>query len=186
VNNIPVPLLFLSPGQINAQLPFEVTGSATLTIHALGGVSEAFPFDTATAAPALFQSSFGGQANPPLPIILRAFNQEPVTVSNPARRGDVLVLFGNGLGLVSPGLASGAAAPLDTLFSSVAKPVVTIGGRPAEVLFAGLAPGFVGLNQLNIVVPPDAPLDFGVTLQISSGGQTTEAVLARVAAESER
>jgi uncharacterized protein (TIGR03437 family) len=96
------------------------------------------------------------------------------------------VLFGNGLGRVSPDLASGAAAPLDTLFSTVAKPVVTIGGQPAEVLFAGLAPGFVGLNQLNIVVPPDAPLGFGVTLQISSGGQTTETVLARVAAESER
>lgn len=186
VNNVPVPLLFLSPGQINAQLPFEVTGNATLIIHAPGGVSDPFAFDTATAAPALFQSNFGGQASPPLPIILRAFNQEPVTVSNPARRGDVLVLFGNGLGRVSPPLASGAAAPAGALFRTVAQPAVTIGGRPAEVLFSGLAPGFVGLNQLNIVVPPDAPLGFGVALQISSGGVTSETVLARVAAELER
>jgi uncharacterized protein (TIGR03437 family) len=185
-NTIPLPLLFLSPGQINAQLPFEVTSRGNLTIHAAGGVSEPFPLDVSTAAPALFRSTFAGQAPQALPIILRASNQEPITNSNPARRGEVLVLFGNGLGRVSPALRSGDAAPLDQLLSAVVRPEITVGGRPAELLFAGLAPGFVGLNQLNVRVPLDAPLGFDIPLQITSGGVSSETGRIRVAAELER
>ena len=180
VNNLPIPLLFLSPGQINGQMPFEVSGAASMVVHTPGGVSEAFNFQVPEGAPALFRSTFGGQAPAPIPIIFRAANQEPVTFSNPVHRGDVLFMFGNGFGRVSPGLGSGEAAPLGSLFSTVLKPAVTVGGRSAEVLFSGLAPGFVGLNQLNIRVPLDAPLGFDIPLQITSGGVSTEAFLVRV------
>ncbi len=182
VNNRPVPLLFLSPGQINAQLPFEITGAATLVVHSPGGVSDAFQFQVPDTAPALFSSNFGDQANPPIPIIFRAFNQEPVTLSNPVRRGDVLTMFGNGFGRVTPALASGAAAPLDALLSTQITPTITIGGASATVLFSGLAPGFVGLNQLNIQVPLDAPLGFNVPLVITAGTLNFQVILPRVAA----
>jgi uncharacterized protein (TIGR03437 family) len=182
VNNRPVPLLFLSAGQINAQLPFEITGAATLVLHSPGGVSDGFQFQVPDASPALFSSSFGDQANPPIPIIFRAFNQEPVTLSNPVRRGDVLTMFGNGFGRVTPALASGAAAPLDALLSTQITPTITIGGASATVLFSGLAPGFVGLNQLNIQVPLDAPLGFNVPLVITAGTMNFQVILPRVAA----
>jgi len=186
VNHLPIPLLFLSPRQINAQMPFEVAGAATMVAHTPGGVSEPFPFNVQAAAPALFRSTFGGQSLEPLPIILRAYNQEPITLSNPVRRGEVLFMFGTGLGGVSPRLASGEAAPPGILFRNLQAPVVTIGGREAAVEFAGLAAGFVGLNQLNIRVPADAPLGFDIPLRIVSGGVTFETFLVRVMPELER
>jgi uncharacterized protein (TIGR03437 family) len=186
VNNLPIPLLFLSAGQINGQMPFEIQGPATAVVHTSGGVSEPFSFEVLSAAPALYRSTFGGQASEPIPIIFRAFNNEPVTLSNPVRRGEVLFMFGNGLGRVSPLLGSGEAAPANTLFSAVQTPTVTIGGRPATVLFAGLAPGFVGLNQLNIQVPADAPLGFNIPLRITSGAVSSETFLVRVMPELER
>lgn len=180
VNNLPVPLLFLSPGQINAQIPFEVTGSATMVIHTSGGVSDPFNFDVPGAAPALFRSSFGGQAPQPIPLIFRAANGEPVTVSNAARQGEVLFMFANGLGRVMPAVASGDAPPPGPLFQTVLTPTVTVGDRAAEVLFSGLAPGFVGLNQLNIRVPLDAPLGFDIPLKIAAAGNAADVTLARV------
>lgn len=186
VNNLPIPLLSLSPGQVNAQLPFEILGSATAVVHTPGGVSDPFAFEVPAAAPSLYRSTFGGQASEPLPIIFRAFNNEPVTLSNPVRRGEVLFMFGNGFGRVTPDLASGAAAPANLLLSAALRPQVTIGGRPAEVLFAGLAPNFVGLNQLNLRVPLDAPLGFNIPLVITSGGNSSETFLVRVMPELER
>ena len=186
VNNLPIPLLYLSAGQINGQLPFEVNGAASMVIHTPGGVSDPFNFQVSAAAPGLFSSDFSGQAPTPIPIILRAFNQQPVTPSNPAHRGDILVMFGTGFGNVSPGLGSGQAAPVGALFNTTLTPTVTIGGVQAEVLFSGLAPGFVGLNQLNVKVPLNAPLGFQVPLQITSGGVSTQTFLVRVQPEMEQ
>ncbi len=186
VNNLPIPLLFLSSRQINGQMPFEIQGAATAVVHTIGGVSEPFEFQVLDTAPALFTSTFGGQVREPVPIIYRAFNQEPVSLSNPVRQGEVLFMFGNGFGRVTPELASGEAAPLGRLFSTRITPVVTIGGRPAEVLFAGLTPGFVGLNQLNIRVPLDAPVGFDIPLEITAGNVKAETVLVRVLPPLER
>jgi len=180
VNNLPIPLIFLSPGQINGQLPFEISGSATAMVHTPGGVSDPFTFQAPAAAPALFRSTFGGQADPAIPMIFRALNSEPVTVTNPVRRGEVIYMFGNGFGRVTPLLASGAAAPATTLFSTLLTPTVTIGGRAATVLFSGLVPGLVGLNQLNVRVPDDTPLGFNIPLQITAAGVSTETFLVRV------
>ena len=92
-------------------------------------------------------------------------------------------MFGNGFGRVSPVLASGDATPAGTLYTTELTPTVTIGDRPAKVLFSGLAPGFVGLNQLNVRVSLDAPLGFNIPLKITSGGVTSETFLVRVAPE---
>jgi uncharacterized protein (TIGR03437 family) len=54
---------------------------------------------------------------------------------------------------VNPPVGSGAAAPLDSLENTVAQTTATIGGVPAAVSFSGLAPGFVGLSQVNLLVP---------------------------------
>jgi uncharacterized protein (TIGR03437 family) len=86
----------------------------------------------------------------------------PTVCGQPARPGDVIVLFLTGLGKATPGgdpagkpLPTGSLAPADggTIYQTVQTPLVDIGGMPAAVLFSGIAPGNAGLYQINIVVP---------------------------------
>ena len=101
-----------------------------------------------------------------------------ITSANPAKPGEVVVLYGNGLGLVQPAVAMGAAAPSNPPATTVVNPVVNIGGAQAGVLFSGLAPGFAGLYQLNVRVPEDAPAgdqDVVVTVQTPQGPQARPA-----------
>jgi uncharacterized protein (TIGR03437 family) len=101
----------------------------------------------------------------------------------PAAPGDVLQVFVTGLGRAtaggSPGgavLATGQVAPANgsPLYVTVDPPTVTIGLFPAEVLFSGLAPGFAGLYQLNVRVPPGAPAGDEVALSITSRNGLSE------------
>jgi uncharacterized protein (TIGR03437 family) len=102
-------------------------------------------------------------------------NYSPVSASNPARRGHTIQVFLNGLGPVDRQLASGEPAPAGTLVRTFSNPTITIGGVPATVQFSGLAPGFPGLNQIDVVVPPNAPT--GVQqLVVANGGVSAPAV----------
>jgi uncharacterized protein (TIGR03437 family) len=74
----------------------------------------------------------------------------PVSASNPAHPGETVILYGTGFGPVTPALATGQPS---TGNLTVSLPVVTIDGLPTEVVFSGGAPGFVGLIQINVVVP---------------------------------
>jgi uncharacterized protein (TIGR03437 family) len=75
------------------------------------------------------------------------------TPSNPAKAGDALLIFCTGLGTVTPKVSAGSIAPASPP-AKIDNPVtVSVGGENASVLFAGLAPGFVGLYQMNVTVP---------------------------------
>jgi len=76
----------------------------------------------------------------------------PGSVLRPARAGETLVIYGTGLGLVSPSIATGAAST-DALRRTIIKTTVLMGGKSAEVSFSGLSPQFVGVYQINAVVP---------------------------------
>jgi uncharacterized protein (TIGR03437 family) len=67
--------------------------------------------------------------------------------------GEVVHLYATGLGAVTPPLATGAVTPSGTLYRANVPLTCSIGDQPAEVLFAGLAPGTVGVNQVDIRVP---------------------------------
>jgi uncharacterized protein (TIGR03437 family) len=97
--------------------------------------------------------------------------------SHPATAGrTVVTIFCTGLGAVTHQPASGAPAPLDPLAETMTKPVVIIGGAPAEVRFSGLVPGMAGMYQVNAMVPATAATGAEVPLTIWIGGVASNVV----------
>ncbi|MGH9785338.1 MAG: hypothetical protein ACRD88_14245, partial [Terriglobia bacterium] len=101
---------------------------------------------------------------------------DPAIFPNPALRNAEISIFGTGLGAVSPRVASGAAAPSSPLSQTTQTPTVLIGGVSAPVSFSGLAPGFVGLYQINVEVPANAPTGNAIPVVLSIGGVTSNTV----------
>jgi uncharacterized protein (TIGR03437 family) len=147
VNGQLAPVLYVTPTQVNFQVPWETAlGSATVTVAVNGGASNAVAVNVFGAAPGLFSSS-NGQA------IVQNSDYTLNGPSNPAKVGSTIIAYLSGSGTVSPPVADGAPTPDDTLVNLNSGTSATIGSSTAQVAFAGLAPGFVGLVQMNIVVP---------------------------------
>lgn len=171
INGVPAPLLYVSPLQINAQVPFETsTGTATVQVTSTAGTAS-LPLQVALTAPAIFtlNSTISGPG-----AIEHGVTGQLVTDTNPASRGEIVSVYCTGLGAVNPAVATGAPAPVPP--SRAVSPVsVNIGGSPAEVTYAGVAPGFAGLYQVNVQVPVTTPPG-AQDLQISTGGATSNTV----------
>ncbi|HWP85884.1 MAG TPA: hypothetical protein VNN17_11875, partial [Terriglobia bacterium] len=149
VNNVAAPLFFVSPGQINFQVPYEVAAESIVELrlaNAAGAAVMQVPWRP--ASPGIYQNAGRG-------VILHS-GGSLVSESAPAARGEELVMYVSGLGVVAPATASGVPAPLSPLALTPSLPLVRVGGLVAETRFSGLAPGFVGLYQVNFVVPPGA------------------------------
>ena len=163
-NGAPAPLLFVSSGQVNVQAPADLPlGQVVVTLDRDGVRSGPAVVEAVPAAPGLFAHPAGGA----LALHPDGSLNGP---ENPAPRGSFVSLFGVGAGAVSPALESGelaAPAPLSLVDSSVA---ATVGGLPAQVTFAGMAPGFAGLLQVNIRIPEDAPVGDATPLLVRIGG----------------
>ena len=164
INGIPSPLLFVSPGQINAQVPFETASGPGNVVVTAGGSSGSTFATIATIAPAIFADS-KTRAN-------AHYNSggAAVTPSNPASAGNEVVIYGTGTGPLSspPGTGLGAGSG-SSLARCVANVGVTMNAVPATVNFCGLTSGFVGLMQINAVVPPGLPAG-DVTLVVFING----------------
>jgi trimeric autotransporter adhesin len=173
VNGKPIPLVFVSPGQINAQLPFEIQpGPATLVIQSGTLSSAAVKFTVTATGPGVFTQ---GVANPTHAVALNLQDGTLNTAQTPAIPGQYVTAYLTGQGAVNVALASGAAAPSTPPFALPVAPVqVTIGGQPATVQFAGLAPTFVGLLQMNLLIPNVAAGE--QTLLVTIGGVTSAPV----------
>ena len=176
-SGLPAPILTASAGasdQINLQVPFELSGAAQaeLVVRNSGTISGAETISLG-AAPALFTVSQTGQG---AAACLHA-DFTAVTTGKPAAAGEVILLFATGLGAVSPPVSTGASA---TVLTRVTGNVQSrIGGQPAQVLFAGLAPGFAGLYQINVMVPPGtASGDQLVTVSVNGVSATGRATVA--------
>ncbi len=172
VNGLPLPLIFSSPGQINAQLPFQITGNVTLIVRTPGGVSDNYNLIIQPGAPSVFRAAVAGY-DALIPTVVRAENQLLATTSNPIHRGDVLTVYLTGLGLTLPALDAGLPAPSDPLATVLVAPKLDLGGVALPVLYAGLAPGQVGVNQINVTVPRNVPTGLSIPLNITQGSAST-------------
>jgi uncharacterized protein (TIGR03437 family) len=172
VNGLTMPILFVSPNQVNAQLPFESTGNVTLILHTPGGVSDNFNLVIQPTAPSVFRSGTAG-TDTNVPTIVRAHNNELVTSANPVHRGDVLVIYMTGLGQTAPAVPTGQPAPTAPLAGAITTPRLTLGGASLQLLYAGMTPGEVGVYQINVKVPNNAPKGTAVPLAIAQGGGGT-------------
>jgi uncharacterized protein (TIGR03437 family) len=145
-----MPLYFTSDGQINAIIPYGVTTNTTHQVVVKRGSQIATPEAViiAAAQPSIFTRNVGGQG------AIVDGQGRLVDASNPVAAGDAVLIFCEGLGPVNPPVTAGSASPSSPPLSTVIEPVsVTIGGVQATTLFAGLAPGFAGLYQVNAIVP---------------------------------
>ena len=172
VNDIPAPLFYSTLGQLGIQIPYEVAGQTSVTIEVQVGertsVEGTVPVED--FAPGIFTLSQDGRG---VAAVLHEDGVTPVTAESPARAGEIVVLFGTGLGAVTPPLATGEPS---TGNQTVTLALVTIDDLPAEVLFSGAAPGFVALYQINFRIPPNTRPGTEVPLVLSIGGVTSNTV----------
>jgi uncharacterized protein (TIGR03437 family) len=102
--------------------------------------------------------------------------QSVVAPGNPVGASEVIVIYGAGLGDVSPQVIAGAEAPVAPLSQALDAVTVTIGGKTASVFFAGLTPGFTGLYQINAIVPAGVVAGDNVPLVITQAGRPSPPV----------
>jgi len=184
VNGIQAPLIFVSSGQINFQVPFEVTeGNGLVQVTREGQEGNTVSAGVLNRSPGIFRLNIGeygvvvnaSQGNFPLPRSL----SRPGLNAAPARPGDVLVIFATGLGPVTPQVGTGEAASASPLNRSVDTPQVNFSTSPFGLVgtpsFTGMTPGFVGLFQINIALPENLTTNARtpITLEFSESRSNT-------------
>jgi uncharacterized protein (TIGR03437 family) len=168
VNGQPMPLVFVSPSQINAQMPAAAIGAVTVNVHTPGGVSDNFNLTVQPTAPAVFLSGVAGPVTN-IPTVIRAANNQLVTDSNPIQHGDTLVIYFTGCGQTTPIVGDGLPAPSNPFALTLIPPSVQLGGQGLPMMYSGLAPGQVGVCQINATVPRSVPAGLGLPLTITQG-----------------
>ncbi len=166
--SVPGRLTFVSAKQVNVQIPWELQNQSSVLVKVIVGDTNGtvVTLPLANASPGIFEVGTSAAA-----ALDNAFKL--VTATNPVKRGQAIQIYANGLGPVTNQPASGELALSSKLSQTTTVPVVMIGGLPAQVLFSGLAPGFPGLYQVNVIVP------LGLTvgqqkLTIAIGGKTSK------------
>jgi uncharacterized protein (TIGR03437 family) len=173
-NDLPAPMNHADGGQINVVVPSGVSlnTSVQVRIQRDDTLSEPVAVDVAASHTSVLQTAGNAYA---VDTPISGGTPFQVTASAPASAGDTLTLYCTGLGATTPGVADGAVSPASPL-ATVAGVTAKIGVQNAAVAFAGLAPSYVGLYQLNLVVPSGVTAGAAVPLTITSGGQTSPAV----------
>ena len=139
--------------QISAQAPFEIAGQQNVSIVINNGRVQSAPIQVPVAAaqPGIFLPDGVDGA-------FLHTDYSTVTAASPASAGEVVLLYCTGLGAVTPAATTGAlASGTPPLSQTNLTPTVTVGSTTAEIGFSGLAPGLVGLYQINFTVPRGTP-----------------------------
>ncbi len=167
IGGMQAPLYYVSPGQIDAQIPFELQSSQQYQVIVLsnGALTTPQPVQLTAATPGL-------AANPDSTLIAQHSDGSLVSQMSPARGGEYLVAYLAGLGDTTVPVPSGTASPTSPLASPSNTLVLTINGTQSPVLFAGLTPGLVGLYQMNFQVPTGLPAG-NITVVVSQNDQAS-------------
>jgi uncharacterized protein (TIGR03437 family) len=151
IGGIQAPLYFVSPGQLDVQVPVELAPNQQYTaiVSANGALTLPVTLNVVPVQP-------GMAANPDGTVIAQhAADFSLVTATHPAAPGEPLIIYLAGLGATNPPVASGTATPLQ-LVPAVVQPTISVDGQPAVIGYAGLTPDGVGLYQINFTVPSNA------------------------------
>ncbi len=173
-DGVSAPILYSSASQVNLQVPWEVRGKAStsVTVTANSVTSAPQAISVGAADPGIFSlgAPQGGQGAivSPAGIVVDA--------NSPAHAGDYVEIYCTGLGAVSNTPETGAVASASPSSNLIGNPTVTIGGVPAAVSFAGLAPGYIGLYQVNVQVPQGVAAGDAVPVMLSAGAIASNTV----------
>ncbi len=182
-NGIPAPIFSAFPGQLNVQIPLELAGqtSAEVIVTVAGQSSPAQTLPIGSDSPGIFaiNQTGGGQGDIQF-ANTTTYVAPPGSISgaraNAGKPGEFITIYCTGLGAVENPPETGKPAPGNPPSMLKTAPKVTIGGISATVSFAGLAPGFVGLYQVNVQIPAQVPSGIAVQVKMTVGGKTSNTV----------
>ncbi len=168
VNGYAAPVFFASPGQFNIQIPWEATGLASFGMMVNGTPSNIQTASVNTFAPGVFVLS-------PTQAAITHVDGSLVSSSSPATANETVIVYATGLGPVTGPMVDGALAIAPPLQPTTpGQATAKIGSINAPVAFSGLTPGFTGLYQINVQIPPNVPA--GSSLVIAIGGTSSPSV----------
>jgi uncharacterized protein (TIGR03437 family) len=176
------PLIFVGPTQVNFQVPPGVApgDSVPAELRRPDGSSLLTAFRIVPTAPGIFTVLMNGQGQAAALNQDYSQNGNPQTIlgARPAARGSVIQIFATGAGETDPPLLPGEAASItgNPLVLTRVQPTVTIGGETARVVFSGMAPGWVGLWQINAEIPANVAPGSAVPLSITADGVQSNTV----------
>ena len=178
VNGIAAPILWTSPDQVNAQLPFETSvGIASLVVQVANAATVSSQSVTVNvSSPGMFTSTANGIT---IGAIEHAVDGSLVNSSSPAKPGETISIYLTGLGATTPAVQTGQAGSGQ---ATVLTPTVSIGGQAAQVSFSGLTT-YPGLYQINTIIP-NLPSGNAQVLVSSAGNASQAGVLVPVAGSS--
>jgi uncharacterized protein (TIGR03437 family) len=170
VNGILSSLFFISPGQINFLIPYDlVSPSATIYVTRQGVSGPPATIPLATTAPAFFEWN-GNFA------LATHADGSLVSSSAPAQASEIIVLYAVGLGRTLPDVSSGHIVSTATSILYLSELQILLNGEPcpsSSIYYAGLTPGYAGLYQINLmlpdVLPPDPSIQMVMGTQASPG-----------------
>jgi uncharacterized protein (TIGR03437 family) len=172
-NDISAPLYYVSPTQIDAQVPLELTpGPVTVQVIRNLAPSAKQVLNLLPAAPAILSVNGQGTGSG---LVFHAADFSLVTTASPAKVGETLMIYCTGLGAFKSTLKSGQLAPTPPP-NTVNTAQVTIGGASASVSQSSAAPGYAGLYLVGVQVPASSQTGNSVAVTVAVGSTTSNAV----------
>jgi uncharacterized protein (TIGR03437 family) len=174
VNGTLMPLMFVSPGQINALVPAELApGSYTLTVNWVGQAPISGTFTVSRDAPGIFVETNSQNVS-----IAAALHQDGtlITAASPARRNEIVSLYGTGFGPHSQQIPDGFPAPLNQLDPVTDSVAISASSVAVPTTWAGAAPGMVGADIVQFAIVPALPSATNLSVVVTVGGKPSAVV----------
>jgi uncharacterized protein (TIGR03437 family) len=165
VEGVRAPLVSTSSGQIQIQVPGDLpAGISSVVVSVAGAMSNTLSVDTWTTTPAIL-------------AVVRA-DGSLVAAGNAPQANEYITIYAIGLGAVTPDVPLGGDTSASALATTIITPQLSLGSSSITVAFSGLAPGFVGLYQVNAQMPSVLPQGASGQLTLTDDGQVTSTQIA--------